>query len=134
MDLSRIPLFDALVTRMAWLGERRSVLAQNVANADWRGYTAKDLKPPSFAALVSRRAQRLPLRTTAPGHLFSVARTGSSERVAQHPDETALNGDAVRLQEQMMKISERANEHALTTSLDHRQIGLPKLVVGQCSG
>ncbi len=70
MDLSRISPFEALVKRLAWLGERPSVLAQDVANADMPDYTAKDLKPPSFAALVIGVAQRVPLRTTAPGHLL----------------------------------------------------------------
>jgi len=134
MDLTKIPLFEAITRRMAWLGERQGVLAQNVANSDTTGYVAKDLKPPSFAELVSGAGQRLQLATTAPGHVLAAASGGSFKTESQKVVERAPNGNAVPLESQMMKISDTANDYALTTSLYRQQLGLMKLVLGRSSG
>ncbi len=111
MDLSRIPLFEAIT----------------------RGYTARDVKPPSFAELVGRAAQRLPMATTAPGHIVPVRDGGAFALVTEKPDERSPNGNAVELDEQMMKISDTANDYALTTNLYREQLGLFKLVLGHGS-
>jgi flagellar basal-body rod protein FlgB len=134
MDLSKIPLFEAITRRMAWLGERHAVLAQNVANADTPGYVAKDLKPPSFAELVSGTSGRLKLATTAPGHIVPVQAGGSFTLQPQKVSERAPNGNAVQLEDQMMKISNIASDHALVTNLYRAQIGMLKLVLGRSSG
>lgn len=133
MDLSRIPLFEAITRRMSWLSERQSVLAQNVANADTPGYTAQDVKPPSFAELVSGAGQRLPMATTAPGHIVPIHAGGAFALVTEKPGERAPDGNAVQLDDQMMKISDTANDYALTTSLYRAQLGLFKLVLGHGS-
>ena len=54
MDLSKIPIFEAIAKRMSWLGERQTVLAQNVANADTPGFAARDLKAPDFSRLMAQ--------------------------------------------------------------------------------
>ena len=43
-------IFSKLATRMAWLGRRQQVLAQNIANADTPNYKPMDLKPLDFGA------------------------------------------------------------------------------------
>jgi flagellar basal-body rod protein FlgB len=134
MDLSKIPLFEAITRRMSWLGERQAVLAQNVANADTPGYAAKDVKAPSFGELVSGAGGRLKLTTTAPGHVVPVQAGGSFKLQPQKVTERAPNGNAVQLEDQMMKISDTANDYALTTSLYRKQIGMLKLVLGRSSG
>ncbi|HZB90637.1 MAG TPA: flagellar basal body protein [Stellaceae bacterium] len=126
MDLGKIPLLEAITRRMSWLGERQSVLAQNVANADTPGYTAKDVKPPSFAELVSGASSRLPMAVTEPGHLVPVSDVGDFRVVTPKADERSPNGNAVELDDQMMKISDTANDYALTTSLYRQQLGLLK--------
>jgi flagellar basal-body rod protein FlgB len=134
MDLSKIPLLEAITRRMSWLGERQSVLSQNVANADTPGYTAKDVKPPSFAELVTGASARLPMVVTEPGHVLPVNNPGDFKIVAQKTGERAPDGNAVQLEDQMMKISDTANDYALTTSLYRQQLGLLKLVLGHGSG
>ncbi len=131
MDLSKIPIFEAMTRRMAWLGERQSVIAQNVANADTPGFIAKDVKPLDFSKLVHGVSQKLGIATTQPGHIVPVSSAGSFQEVAQKGGERAPNGNSVQLEEQMMKISETANDYALTTSLYRNQLGLLKLVLGR---
>jgi flagellar basal-body rod protein FlgB len=127
MDLNKIPLLEAMTKRMSWLGERTSVLAQNVANADTPGYTAKDVDPPSFAELVSGQDERLPMATTEPGD------AGSFKIVSQKTSERSLNGNSVQLEDQMMKISDNSSDYALTTSLYRQQLGLIKTALGHGS-
>ena len=69
MDFSKLSLFSAMTRRMAWLGQRQEVLAQNIANADTPGYAAQDLKEPTFRALLSGTNSRLAMAATAPGHI-----------------------------------------------------------------
>ena len=131
MDLSKIPLMEAITRRMSWLGERQSVLAQNVANADTPGYTAQDVKAPSFAELVSGASPRLQMATTSPGHIVPVQTGGEFKLQPQKTSERAPNGNSVQLEDQMMKISDTANDYALTTSLYRQQIGLLKAALGR---
>jgi flagellar basal-body rod protein FlgB len=134
MDLSKIPLLEAITKRMSWLGERQSVLAQNVANADTPGYTAKDVAAPSFAELVSGASAHLSMTVTAPGHIMPVSEAGSFKITPQKITERSPNGNAVQLEDQMMKISDTTNDYALTTSLYRQQLGLIKLALGQANG
>ena len=131
MDLSRIPLFDAIAKRLSFIGERQSVLAQNVANADTPGYAAKDVKQPDFAKLVEGAGTRLPMVLTDAKHMLPAGTSGAFEEVADHVKESAPNGNTVQLEDQMMKISSNASDHALTTSLYKKQLALLKIALGQ---
>jgi flagellar basal-body rod protein FlgB len=131
MDLSRIPLFDAIAKRLSWLGERQSVLAQNVANADTPGYVAKDMKQPDFAKLVAGAGTHLPMLRTDAKHILPVSATGQFEETAEPVTESAPNGNTVQLEDQMMKISSNASDHALTTSIYKKQLALLKIALGQ---
>ena len=133
MDLMRIPLFEALAKRMTWLGDRQTVLAENVANADTPGYVARDLKPPDFKTLLGAQSQKqVNLVTTQPGHI-GIQRTAASMAEPETGEDRSINGNAVSLEEQMMKVSQTANDFALTTSLYRANLGLIKSVLGRSS-
>ena len=133
MDLMRIPLFEALAKRMTWLGDRQTVLSENVANADTPGYVARDLRPPDFKSVMTQQAKRqVTLVTTQPGH---IAVQTSSDSLAQPETQAdrSLSGNAVSLEEQMMKVSQTANDFALTTTLYRANLGIIKSVLGRSS-
>ena len=134
MDLTKIPLFEAITKHMSWIGERQSVLAQNIANADTPHYAANDVKPLSFADLVSGGGQRLQMATTSPAHVQPVSAAGPFKLEPQKGGEHAPNGNSVQLEEQMMKLSDNVNDYALTTSLYKQQLGLLKMALGRSSG
>lgn len=134
MDLTKIPLFEAITKHMSWIGERQSVLAQNIANADTPGYTANDVKPLSFAELVSGGSQQLQMTTTSPAHVQPISAAGAFKLEAQQSAERSPNGNSVQLEEQMMKLSDNVNDYALTTSLYKQQLGLLKMALGHSSG
>jgi flagellar basal-body rod protein FlgB len=131
MDLGSLPLFKAMAKRMAWLGERQQVLAQNVANADTPGYIAHDLKPLSFRDLVGKGAARLPLAATDPSHLSGSSRGPSTAPLFAESGERTPSGNNVSLEKEMMRVSQTASDYALVTNLYRRQLALIKLALGR---
>ena len=46
MDVSDIPLFAMLKSKLSYTTQRQQVIAQNVANADTPGFAPRDLEEP----------------------------------------------------------------------------------------
>jgi flagellar basal-body rod protein FlgB len=133
MDLSQVPLFAALSKRMAWLTERQTVLAQNVANADTPGYVAQDLPEPDFRKYLAQSTAKIALAATQPGHLSG---TQSPNDTAAEPQKSENAGGAnhhVSLEEQMMKVSQTANDYAVVATVYRANLGLVKTVLGHSS-
>ena len=109
MNLAEIPLFAMLRGRLGYLSERQKVIAQNVANADTARYVPDDLKPFGFEAKIKAAAAGA-MAATHPGHLqpAGAARgAGAAYKAVKTPgSETTLNGNAVVLEEEMMKMSD----------------------------
>lgn len=135
MDLSRIPLFAALKTKMGWLNERQSILAQNVANADTPDYRSRDLKPFDFKALVAGAPAGAGLATTNARHIAGPA-TGQSrfEAGKDKPFEVSPSRNAVSLEDEMMKVSETQASYELATNLYQKQVGLLRIALGRGQG
>ena len=133
MDIGHIPLFAAFSKRMAWLTQRQTVLAENVANANTPGYLAKDLKPLDFKSLVGNASGTgnglLRLAADQPGHI-APAGANNAAAVVQVPDDRSLSGNGVSLESQMMKVSTNASEYALVTTLYKQNITMIKTVLG----
>lgn len=133
MDLSQIPLFAAARTRLSWLDRRQEVLAHNVANADTPGYRPRDLKAFTFETVVRQQGDRLPLRTSAAGHLTGPERPDSRfpAEVQRRPFETTPNGNGVVLEEQMAKVNETALAHDTASGLYRKYLSMVRLSVGK---
>ena len=119
MNLAEIPLFSMLRGRLGYLSERQKVIAQNVANADTPRYVPDDLKAFSFDARM--QAQRVgmtgAMATTQAGHMTPKTQRPGGVRTMKSPDsETTLNGNAVVLEEEMLKMGDaRMNYDAAIT-------------------
>ncbi len=136
MDLNKIPLFSVMAKRMEWLSQRQSVLARNIANADTPGYRPYDLSETDFRRTLAGLRARLRLSVTDPGHLkgvrsVSVDGVDGRPRVQKDVYETSLSGNAVVLEEQLIKVGETAMNYRLVTNLYRKQIGLLKIAIGQ---
>lgn len=112
MDITAIPLFSMLRSRLGYLGERQRLIAENVANADTPGFVGRDLKPFSFGDRLAAQGNLTMVQPaqTNPGHLAGAApraAAGGAFRSTRSPDsETTLDGNAVVLEDQMIKMSE----------------------------
>jgi flagellar basal-body rod protein FlgB len=119
MDFSKITLFQAMKKRVAWLNQRQEVLAQNIANTDTPGARARELEPFSFERLIRREEVQLNMASTSGDHMGGRrkrVRDYSTEETRK-PYETAPTGNAIVIEEQMMKLNETGIQHKLMTEL-----------------
>jgi flagellar basal-body rod protein FlgB len=134
MDLKTIPLFKAMMSRMAWLTERQQVLAQNVANADTPNFKPRDLKAVSFRDLVAGSSSgKLQVTATRANHLVPAGASSAFRADVERNVELSPSGNGVNIEDQMLKVSSTANEYQMTANLYRRQIGMLKTVLGRSS-
>ena len=134
MSVADLPLFSVLKSRMRWLEERQKVIAENVANANTPNYRTRDLKQLNFnAELNAATAQpRVQLNATAPGHMATPA--SESSAYPQGPRggfETKPSGNAVVLEEEMMKVAQTQMDHQTAASLYARGLAMLKIAIGK---
>lgn len=133
MDFKQIPIFSVIKKRMDWLSQRQEILATNISNSDSPGYKPKDLKPFSFDDLVRRESNQLNMAVGGSGHLG-----GRRKRImdfdseeTRKPFETAPQGNAVVLEEQMMKVAETTAKHKLASELYKKHLGMFRMALGR---
>jgi flagellar basal-body rod protein FlgB len=130
MDTGQLKLFHMMKERMDWLAQRQKVLAQNVANADTANYEAQDLAPQDFRKLLQKEhtATQLSLAATAPGHQRG-STAPNQFRLASRREgyEITATGNAVNVEDQMLKMSESREQYKLTSQLYKKYAGMFKL-------
>lgn len=134
MPISDIPVFSMLRSRMAWGQERQRLLAENVANSDTPNYRARDLTPPVFREPNQVAAAAIPgvaLARTDKSHIGGTGLSGSGFRSTKGNYEVRPTGNAVNLEEEMMKIAGNQMDYQAATALYTRSLGLLKTAVGK---
>lgn len=123
MNPASTDVFALAEKRLAWIGQRQSVLAQNIANVNTPGYAARDVKP--FSEVLAAQTQQSASDSYVPA--FS--------GIASAADPTAsgrsLNGNAVELDEQLEKVAETDTAHQLATNLYKKYVSLFKTAIGR---
>lgn len=138
MDPNQISVFSLMKARMQMLGERQKVIAQNVANVSTPGYVPNDINQDAFAATLQRMAGQsrtagAPARTamvaTQAGHMAPAGgQSTPGVSVTKSPDsETTLDGNAVVVEEQMIKIAETRMDFETMVGLYQKSLGLLRL-------
>lgn len=124
-------IFGLLGKRMEWLGQRQRVLAQNIANADTPDYVPRDLKPQEFRRMVER--QYMPMMkpvATRPGHIQTSSLKADDRSVEEKaPYETEPSGNAVVLEEQLVKVAKTQNDFSAITNLYRKQVAMMKMAL-----
>jgi flagellar basal-body rod protein FlgB len=135
MPVSDLPIFSMLRTRMHWHQERQRVLAENVSNAETPNFRPKDLKPLDFgpratAAGGPARGQ-IALAKTDPAHITGSA--GSSTFGTDRPTKYDVRpaGNAVNLEDEMMKVASNQMDYQAAISLYSRSMGLFRTALGK---
>ncbi|MBV9521948.1 MAG: flagellar basal body rod protein FlgB [Alphaproteobacteria bacterium] len=129
--MNDIPLFKAMTQRMAWLSQRQKVLAQNVANADTPNYRPHDLKAPSFRELIGKTGGNLRLAATQPNHLGGTTGVSPFREEVDRTTEVSPSGNAIKIEDEMLKVSGTANDYAVTTNLYRQHLSMLKTVIGK---
>jgi flagellar basal-body rod protein FlgB len=132
MNLPDMPLLSLLRERMTWLHQRQDVLSQNVANADTPGYVARDLKPQDFSRILEGSSGHGDsMRTTDPRHI-AISPTGQTrfDDMATPDQESNPNGNAVSLEQEMIKVSDTQAQFQAAANLYAKAMTMMKTAIG----
>jgi flagellar basal-body rod protein FlgB len=134
MAFADLNLISMLKTKMNWHQGRQQVLAENVANADTPGYRAHDLAPLNFQShLKGPAVESVAALRTDTAHFG--ARLSARDTTFRSDEtqgwEMTPEGNAVVLEEQMLKVSENQFDYQLASTLYQRSLGLLRMAVGR---
>ncbi|MFV2093555.1 MAG: flagellar basal body rod protein FlgB [Hyphomicrobiales bacterium] len=131
MSIGDLPVMSLLKTRMKWYQARQQVLAENVANSDTPGFVPSDLKPLDASA-AQGGARFAGLTVTNAAHISGTSSSarGNFESGTFKGWETTPAGNAVVLEEQMMKVTQNQMDYQTATALYARSLALIKSAIG----
>jgi flagellar basal-body rod protein FlgB len=134
MDLSKFSVFRMMSGKMRWLSSRQGVLSQNIANADTPKYRPKDLKEVDFRKPEIGKPFQVELTRTNEAHFSRSGETSDfrSDR-DRKPYETLPTGNAVVLEEQLMKVAQNKHDYELMTRLYRKHIQMFQIALGRNS-
>jgi flagellar basal-body rod protein FlgB len=130
-----LALMKAMLQKMAWQDSRQKALSQNIANADTPGYKPQDVAPPDFKDLLKSSTSMQPVHTTGlattnPKHISSGETSGTlvnaTAKNDKNPYETSPSGNAVVLEEQLMKMNENMTDHQFISNLYQKNFEMLK--------
>jgi len=125
-----LPLIAALKGRMQYHQSRQKLLAENVANSDSPGFKPKDLKPFDMMVAAQRGAEASgPARTHA-AHISTNSAQPPGGRAAQ-PFESTQSGNAVNLEDEMLKLSQNNSDYQLAATLYGKSLSYLRLALGK---
>jgi flagellar basal-body rod protein FlgB len=133
MAISDIPVLSALRTRMQWHQERQRVLSENVANSDTPNFRPRDLVEPKFDAeggAVGGAGSLAMMRTSA-NHIVPAGAPDSFDQDRKVGFETRPAGNAVNLEDEMLKVSSNQMDYAAVTSLYSHSLHVLKTAIGK---
>ena len=130
MNLSDLPLVGMLQKKMSWLNERQSILARNIANASTPGFVPKDLREADFAAALKESGQG-GMMTTNSMHIRAASAAGGVFRAINTPDsQSSPDGNAVVVEEQMLKVADTQASYAQATGLYKKMTSMWRTALG----
>ena len=135
MGITDIPILSMLRTRLDWSQARQRILADNVANADTPHFRGRDLAPLKFddpPLVAPTAASEITLTRTASSHMEGVGLSQSPYRASNARDfEVRPAGNAVNLEEEMMKVAANQMDFQTATALYTRSLNLIKTALGK---
>ncbi len=142
-----IPLFGMLKSRLGYLTERQKLVAQNVANADTAGYRPSDLKPFSFQASLMNQTSGAVYRggvaaptngvrmiATSASHLAPSKAPSAWRSTAGADSETTLDGNAVSLEDQMIKMTDARMNYDAAISFYQKSMTMLRMAARKPNG
>ncbi len=128
---SDLPLLSMLKTRMHWHQTRQKLLAENVSNADTPRFQPRDLKEPSFGPGGRPAGGSTAVERTSPMHLAGTqGRAGEDPRAAAR-FEVRPSGNAVNLEDEMLKVAQNQADYQMAASLYQKSMGMLRIAIGK---
>ena len=127
MTIENLALFKAVGAKMKYLNVRQQVLAQNIANADTAGYVPKDLTEVDFGSVLSKIGGQNKMRmdTSSGSHMTSKDKMGEVNARDQRVSyEATPSGNAVNIEEQLVKSNQVQMDYTMMLNLMKKQGGM----------
>ena len=136
MSIADVPLFTLLKGKLGHATQRQRLISQNVANADTPGYVGRDLGRFTFAeAMKAERSGANGMARTNAAHLASPKGKDAVWKSNSAPDSsTTLDGNAVVLEEQMMKMAESRADYEAAVGFYQKSMGMIRLAAKRPGG
>ncbi len=134
MSINDLPVLSALRTKMQWHQERQRVLSENVSNSDTPNFKPRDLVEPKFDSVGAGAGVMgsLAMMRTSTSH---IAPAGAGQNFQQDRGKSGFltrpAGNAVNLEDQMLKVAANQMDYAAATSLYSKSLHLLKTAIGR---
>ena len=134
MSINDLPVLSALRTKMQWHQERQRVLSENVSNSATPNFKPRDLVEPKFdsAGAPAGAMGSLAMMRTSSSHIAPAG--GGADSFDQNKRagfQTRPAGNAVNLEDEMLKVSANQMDYAAVTSLYSKSLHLLKTAIGK---
>lgn len=129
MSMTSLPIVSLLRERMQWQQTRQKLLAENVSNADTPGFRPKDLEAFRPGASQATRSSVALDRTSALHIAGAGGQVGADDRAARR-FETRPSGNAVNIDDEMLKVAENQSEYQLASSLYQKSLAMLRAAAG----
>ena len=134
MPINDLSTLSVLRTKMQWHQERQRVLAENVSNSNTPNFKPRDLVEPKFeqgSGAVGGGAASLPMARTSQGHISADGADPTFDQNRRVGFQTRPAGNAVSLEDEMLKVSANQMDYAAVTSLYSKSLHLLKTAIGK---
>lgn len=132
MTTENLLLFQAVGSKMDYLNQRQRILAQNVANADTPGYRPYDLQDVKFGDVLQKITGDSGIALVRPVQV-SGANPNVNKFKSEKQDETyevSLSGNAVIMEEQLIKAGETVMDYNLMSNIYQKHVGMIRTSLG----
>src|ERR1700682_2423603 len=133
MSINDLPVLSALRTHMQWHQKRQRVLSENVSNSDTPNFKPRDLVEPKFnnAGSATGSMGALAMMRTTTSHIAPAHGGQTFGQNGVGGFQTRPAGNAVNLEDQMLKVSANQMDYAAATSLYSKSLHLLKTAIGK---
>jgi len=130
MSFNGLPLIGMIQQKMSWLNDRQTILARNIANASTPGFVPQDLRANDFASALAG-ANAAGLSTTNALHIQPPGMVSGASKAVKSPDSrSSPDGNAVVIEEQMLKVSATQIDYAQAAGLYKKMTGMWRMAIG----
>ncbi len=133
MSLGDLPMVGMLKMKMRWHQARQQVLADNVANADTPSFRPRELEAFGASSPLAGLRPVAPTITQA-SHIAAAPLSAGQGAFGARDEagwETKPGGNAVVLEDEMMKVAENQFDYQLASTLYSRSLGLIRSALGK---
>lgn len=123
MDPIENSLFSLVESKLSWLQQRQSLLAQNIANLSTPGYIPQDSS--DFVSTLQNSASSL-TRT----NLLHLAAIPSPSLDLLEKQQVAPDGNAVTMEDELTKVADTESQARLGTTIYRQYLNMFSLALG----